>query len=490
MFSLRYTIPARSDTRTIAGVTNTTNEENGVIFVGGSTGPTGASGTDGVDGPTGSPGTDGIDGVTGPTGPPGSSSVSTLQKGIVPIDTFSVIFSYTGTQSFNPTFSEPPIVVGSSSVGLLNITDITTENFSFSLETTQTNFNFTSLGPATNLSANPTLEIVNGNPAVVFINQYNSLVFFRSLDVEGTIWPSGDGVIIDPGLQSGLQRPGINFVNNFPVVSYYIATSLYYVSALDINGDTWDVPMIVDNTLGTVDQDFSSIIIVDGKPAITYFENNTAIRYAYSNITVPVSSSDWIYMVVTNATAPGNYSYPSIQIVGGNPAICYINGTTICMVRSINPVPIVDTDWGSAVNIRTGASYFSYEIVNNKPTIVTWTNPAIRYMTSSDDGNTWDTIANILVASNNVPYIMKVIDNIPTICYKSASGLLTCIRAEDSEGIQWMTPIVISLNYSSGNYIQVINNNGLCILFFDTLYSVSTYINSGKTARKIYYLAS
>lgn len=474
MFSVHYTLPVRSDMKSVAGITNSSNEINGIIVTGGVTGPTGPSGN----------------GVTGPTGPSGGGG-SSLQKGTEIIDTFSEVLSYTGTIVFNDPFNEIPVVVGSSSMGTMNITDVTEDNFSFALTTSSGQLNFTSVTGA-QYSATSRLTIINGHPASIYVAD-NLVLIIRSLDSNGLTWPNTP-ILIDTLSGLTAQRPGVNFVNGFPVVSYYDgdARILYYISALDINGDTWGTRMVVDDTLNDYQQDYTSLLIVDGKPCIAYFSWQTTLRYAYSSVSIPTSSSDWTHMIVANIDFGGNYSWPEMIIIGGNPVICYPTGNQVFVIKSTIPFPIIDTDWGSPVLVISGdVKSISFEIVNTKPSIVVWVSNNIKYISSFDNGDTWDVIANI-PALNNVPYVMKVINNIPMICYTDENNnyILSCVLANNPDGTSWGTPFVLSLNYRVDYYVQVIDNDGLGIFFFDTTTSYPIYMSSIKTVAKLYYMAS
>lgn len=471
MFSIHYSLPVRSDLGSIAGVVNVINEMNGIIISSGTTGPTGSS-------------------ITGPTGSSGGGG--SLQKGIESIDTFSQVLSYTGTISFDTPFSEVPVVVGSCSWGSMNITDTKEGDFSYSLSTSFTDPNFVTITGA--FSAQPILSVVNLRPSFAFINGGSALAFIRANDIGGTSWPSSS-IIIDNSSSFNNQLPGMNIVNGFPVVSYYgINNELFYVSATDVDGTAWNAPILVDGTLQNFGGDFSDILIIDGKPTISYSDYNTSLLYAYSTVATPTSSGDWVSMIVVADTVGLNYSFPEIKIVGGNPAIVYISSSGVYMVRSNIAFPTQDTDWGTPVLILAGTLYsVSFEIVNSKPVIVTWLSGNIKYITSSDDGDTWDIIANIPVTSTSVSYIFKVINNIPTICFTNdqASYRLTCVLAENLEGTSWGTPFVLSTTYRSDSYIQLLDNNGLLnILFFDTNINRPVYMTSVERVVKLYYIAS
>lgn len=482
MLRVHYTVPARSDTTVLAGIVNSTNEKNGVSG-GGSTGPTGPTG------PSGS-------GLTGPTGPAGGGG-SSLQKGLEIIATSSNVVSYTGTFTFDTPFSTPPIVVGSTSVGTLNITDTQNENFSYSLSTVRTASTFTVVNSNTSFNyAYSRLTIINSNPAVILIDGNGDLSIERALDTSGTSWPVNP-TIIDTSIASFDQRPGTNIVNNFPVVSYYDGINLSYISSLDINGATWGTSMVVDNTLSQSGQDFSSIGIVNGNPAIAYYFGST-IRYAYSTVAVPTSASDWSRMTVVTATLGASYSSPELRIVGGNPAMVYYTTTGVFMVRSTIVFPTQDTDWGAPVEILNGSiSSISFEIVNSKPAVVTWLSGNIKYLSSDDNGATWNLLADIPVATNDVPYVLKVIGTIPNICYTNVNIIngyqysLFCVQSQNSSGTLWGEPFLLSSDYRVDLNIQVIDDNGLNVLFYNTLgaANVSVYMSS-LINTKLFYIAA
>lgn len=80
------------------------------------------------------------------------------------------------------------------------------------------------------------------------------------------------------GLTSSLQT-----INGRPAVSYLgplSAQTLKYVRALDADGNTWGPPLTVDPQGGQ----FTSMAVVEGRPAIGYFVLATKeLRYVRAN---------------------------------------------------------------------------------------------------------------------------------------------------------------------------------------------------------------
>jgi hypothetical protein len=93
----------------------------------------------------------------------------------------------------------------------------------------------------------------------------------RALDASGTSWSTPitvDSSGVFPGSYSSLM-----VVNGNPAIAYYelFNGDLKYVRALDADGTSWGTPVTVDGT-GDMGR-YLSLAVIDGNPAISYYDN-------------------------------------------------------------------------------------------------------------------------------------------------------------------------------------------------------------------------
>ncbi len=188
------------------------------------------------------------------------------------------------------------------------------------------------LDAAGNVGATNSLQVVNGIPAIGYLDGTNKgLKYVRALDASGTTW--GTPVTIEAGrvsatgdLQVVNGNPAINYVypilrddfNNATIDSSY----LKYVRATDASGTTWGTPVRVDASW-LYNLRVGSFRVVNGNPAIAYDRNGGDSPLMYSR-SGDASGAFWGTPVVvpTNAYAA---IQPSLQIVNGKPAIAYFD---------------------------------------------------------------------------------------------------------------------------------------------------------------------
>jgi hypothetical protein len=121
------------------------------------------------------------------------------------------------------------------------------------------------------------------------------------------------------------QYSSMLIVNGNPAIAYYDAThkNLMYVRALDASGTTWAAPISID-AKGDVGS-HASMQIVNGNPAISYFDaTNGDLKYVRA---LDASGSAWAAPLVIEDGNPlaGVGKFNSLIVVSGNPAISYLD---------------------------------------------------------------------------------------------------------------------------------------------------------------------
>ena len=180
-----------------------------------------------------------------------------------------------------------------------------------------------SIDVAGNVGYYTSLQIVNGNPAISYYDVINlDLKYVRASDAAGsTAW--GTPVSVDVTGDVG-QYNSLQIVNGKPAISYYDQTNgvLKYVQALDAAGSAWGTRVTVDNT-GTVGK-YTCLQIVNGNPAISYNDIGYAdLKYVRAN---NLNGTAWATPVTLDATGTtGQYS----SMVSGNTGalIAYFNSS-------------------------------------------------------------------------------------------------------------------------------------------------------------------
>lgn len=118
------------------------------------------------------------------------------------------------------------------------------------------------------------LVVVNGNPAVAhWDNTSGGARYMRAINTTGTSWPTA-WTRLDSGAASAGAGVSMTVVDGRPAVSFAEGVNLCYLRADDASGTTWGTPVVVDKSGGG---GYSSLIMVNGKPAIAYY--NGALNY-------------------------------------------------------------------------------------------------------------------------------------------------------------------------------------------------------------------
>ena len=189
------------------------------------------------------------------------------------------------------------------------------------------------------------LAVVNGDPAVAYLNPDGTphLKYARASDVSGSTW--GMSLTVDATAGSG-QFASLAVVNGDPAIAYYtgVSKTLNYVRAGDASGATWGVTRTVDNA-GDVGM-FASLAVVDGRPAIAYFDNSTVfsghLKYVRA---LNANGTTWGAPITIDRAGDTGW-YASLQVVNGKPAVAYFDLNDGGHLRYIRATDVAGTSWG------------------------------------------------------------------------------------------------------------------------------------------------
>jgi ABC-type phosphate/phosphonate transport system substrate-binding protein/predicted enzyme related to lactoylglutathione lyase len=333
------------------------------------------------------------------------------------------------------------------------------------------------------------LVVVNGNPAISYYqgSSQANLRYVRATDASGIAWAAP--VTLDSAGTVG-QHTSLEIVNGNPAVSYYDSTNgdLKYVRASDASGAGWNIPVTLDST-GTVGQ-FTSLLVVNGNPAISYYDvTNTDLKYVRAS---DASGASWPTAIIVDANIlnPITGPYSSHSIVNGNPAISYFNSSNGDL-QYIRATDASGTTWGPRVAVDVGGSvgpYTSLTVVNGNPAISYYDsdpNDNLKYARALDtNGSSWGPPV-IVDSTGSVGRFssLKVVNGNPAISYyDSTSNTLKYVRASDVSGTGWSAPVAVSSSGPVGGIdhfssLAVVNGNP-AISYYDSTSSDLKYVRA------------
>jgi hypothetical protein len=179
----------------------------------------------------------------------------------------------------------------------------------------------TPVDTATTADQGLALEVVDGNPAIAYVDNGNDdLLYVRASNATGSSW--GIAQVVDA--ESVDKLPSLAVVNGNPAIAYVRGSNLYYTRSGTASGSSWSAPVQVGERFSIVNQIQSvSLASVGSKPAIA-FHDGAVLRYtASSNATG--SAGSWpapgsVEQVVDSLPLGGEVS---LVDVGGYPGISF-----------------------------------------------------------------------------------------------------------------------------------------------------------------------
>jgi hypothetical protein len=322
---------------------------------------------------------------------------------------------------------------------------------------------------------------VNGNPAISYYDNTNyNLKFLRADDVSGVAWPVA--AVVDTGVQSGTvgQYSSQAIVNGNPAISYYDASSgdLKYIRATDANGTNWGTPVTLDSS-GDVGR-FTSLVVVNGCPAISYYDATNATNVTKRDLkyvrAADASGTSWGTPVTLDSTGIVG-QYTSMAIVNGNPAISYYDSTNT-ELKYVRAGDVSGTSWGTPTTVTTVSAstvgqYTSMVVVNGNPAISYYdsTSGDLKYVRASDtNGSSWTSPLTLDFSGQVGTFTsMALINGNPAVSYfDESNGDLKYVRASDVSGTSWGTPKTVISPGIVGKYTSMMAISGKpAIAYYD-----------------------
>jgi hypothetical protein len=266
----------------------------------------------------------------------------------------------------------------------------------------------------THAPTHASFALIGGNPACTFFadNVPNGLFYSRSTTASGMssadwLAPVQLDVSDLPGLGSSLLE-----VNGKPAVAYGANSTgdLRYAYSSTSDGASGWTSLTVDGdgAGGKSVGSFMSLAIVSGCPAIVYSSQTAPIGLLYIKSTTAggTALADWTGGTHTTINTDSSQNgYPSLLLVGGFPATPFIDSAgTLRYARSTSATG------GAAWTLSTvdsAGEYLSMAIIGGKPAVAyhNATTDRARYVSSSTaDGNgdaAWTNEADVTTSGSN-----------------------------------------------------------------------------------------
>ena len=204
------------------------------------------------------------------------------------------------------------------------------------------------------------LVVVNGNPAIAYLGQNDGGIrFVRATNANGTGW--GTPIYVDNALTLGPSSPSLAIVNGNPAICHLAQPygDLLYVRANNANGTSWGTSrQLTTFNIASYPPGFAtSLVVVNGNPAVAYYDRWVGIRYMRA---LDVNGTSWDTGTVLDTAQPYGI-WASLKVVNGNPAVSYfgVNEGDLKYVRALDAS---GTNWSlpmtvdSAGNVGAGTS--------------------------------------------------------------------------------------------------------------------------------------
>ena len=261
------------------------------------------------------------------------------------------------------------------------------------------------------------------------------------------------------------QYTSLTVVNGNPAISYFDDDNddLKYVRATDVDGSAWAVPVMVDGALENVGY-YTSLSVVNGNPAISYWDvSNGDLKYVRAT---DANGSAWGAPVTADS---GDYigGWTSLTVVNGNPAISYFYGSTADL-KYVQATDVNGSAWAVPLSVDSAEAvgeYTSLAVVNGNPAIsyYDFTNSGLKYVRATDvNGSAWAVPLAVDSAEAVGEYTsLAVVNGNPAVSYyDSTNGDLKYWRGSSEINLkQGVTDIADGGTYNFGSQNLGTNTN-------------------------------
>ena len=283
-------------------------------------------------------------------------------------------------------------------------------------------------------------------------------------------------------------------VDGCPAISYcdWSNFDLKYARATTSTGDSaadWSQIVTVDSPGSLVREYGTSLAVVDGCPAISYYDHsNHDLKYARATTSAGSSASDWTQIVTVDSAGTVGL-YTSLAVVDGCPAISYHDATNqdLKYARATTSTGGNASDWTQVITVDSDGSmghYTSLAVVDGCPAISyrDATNKDLKYAraTTSTGGDAleWTQIVTVDSTGDVGRYTsLAVVDGCPAISYclwnsgTAEPDDLKYVRATTSTGSSasdWTQIVTVDSTGDVGGYTSLAVINGRPAISYGT----------------------
>jgi hypothetical protein len=252
------------------------------------------------------------------------------------------------------------------------------------------------------VGSHASLALINGKPAISYrdVDNGDLKYAYSSMDDGSSGWTT---LMVD-GTDNVGEYTSLALIDGKPAISYRDVGNLHlkYAYSSQTDGSSGWTTLVVDNSTNA--GAYTSLALVNGKPAISYnisgsVEVFSALKYALSSSAD--GSAGWTTVPVDAPAEVGHGSYTSLAVVDGRPAISYANtsgSAALQYARSSSVDGANSADWSILlVDFNVLPFYTSLAVVKGKPAIAYYdfTNKVLRYAHSSktDGSSGWSSFA-------------------------------------------------------------------------------------------------
>jgi hypothetical protein len=300
---------------------------------------------------------------------------------------------------------------------------------------------------------------VGGRPAVAFpvVGCVVSAIPSTNVSIRQTCWLNNspvdcDSVVIDY----------TEFVTNTYVTTNFTtncSSPLIFARGADEAGHSWNTTLI---TTGSAAE--PSLAVVNGTPTIAY-DSPSSSSWRVVEATSSTGTNWGGTVSVANHADVGRYCSPAT--VNARPAISYFNATS----NNLEYVRFNARNWSSRVVVEgTGGAgrHGSLAVVNGQPAIACFRSTivgaggALVYYRANDlNGSTWGARTTVdsnvgdlntgSAVTNGSVIALALVEGRPAIAYfDQGEDVMKYVRASDSNGTAWGTPVSLPLLSISG----------------------------------------
>ena len=272
------------------------------------------------------------------------------------------------------------------------------------------------------------LALVNGKPAISYYDATNGdLKYAYSSTATGSQAEDWTTTLVDNGYENDVgQYTSLAVVDGQPAISYYDETDgalRYAKRSPDWPTGSWSRVVVDTNDNGTDVGKYSSLAVVDGRPMIAYYdETNYDLRHAVSLTETGTSPEDWVTYTTHGNGETGRHC--SLAEVDGSAAVSYCD----------KQAGDLRYKWfGNPTNVAVaeGEQYLckasSLAVVEGMPAIGFLSGQHLMYAISSTPRGTspddWR-IVDVDMGLYCYGVSLAVVDGRPALCYSSNDSMV------------------------------------------------------------------